>query len=98
MTASKSSISKANSYDGIGDFWDTHDASAYWDEVPSEEFDADVKSRAIYYPLDMLLAQDMRAIAKRMGIPPRDLLEQWVREKLSESAQKATDEVVSASS
>ena len=98
MNAGKSSISKASSYDDIGDFWDTHDSSAYWDEVPSEEFAADVKSRAIYYPVDMSLAQEMRAIAKRMGILPKDLLEQWVREKLSESVRKATDEVVTANS
>lgn len=85
MNAGKSSISKASSYEEMGDFWDTRDTSDYWNEVPSAEFDVDVKSRAIYYPIEMSLALEMRALAKCMGIPPRDLLEQWVREKLAEA-------------
>ena len=98
MNAGKSSISKANSYDEMGDYWDTHDASDYWDEVPSTQFDIDVNSRAIYYPVDMALAQEMRAIAKRMGISPKDLLEQWVREKLGDAAYEVSDEAVARSS
>ena len=98
MNAGKSSISKASSYDEMGDFWDRHDTSDYWKEVPSAEFDVDAKSRAIYYPLDMALAQEMRAIAKQMGVSPSVLLEQWVREKLSETAGEVADESVSRSS
>ena len=34
----KSSISKAQSYQEIGEFWDTHNLSDYWDEIkPIEE-------------------------------------------------------------
>ena len=95
MNAGKSSISNASSYEEMGNFWDTHDASDYWDEVPSTEFDTDVKSRAIYYPLEMSLAMEMRAIAKSRGLPPKALLAQWVREKLSEVAQERVDEAAS---
>ena len=98
MNTGESSVSKASSYDDIGDYWDTHDASDYWDEVPSTEFDMDVKSRAIYYPVDIALAQEMRAIAKRMDISPKDLLEQWVREKLGDATSETSDESVARSS
>ena len=29
----KSSISKAQSYTDIGEFWDTHDLADYWDQT-----------------------------------------------------------------
>ena len=98
MGEGKSSISRAKSYLEMGEFWDAHDSSDYWDEVPAAEFDADAESHDIYYPLDIALAMRMREIAKRMGVPPRDLLEQWVREKLSETTEKRADDVVSQGS
>ena len=98
MNEGKSSISKAGSYEEMGDYWDTHDTSNYWNEVPSSEFDIDAKSQAIYYPIDIALAQEMRAIAKRMGVPTKDLLAQWVRERLSEATQEGSAEVSSSSS
>ena len=88
MNAGKSSISKASSYEEMGDFWDTHDASDYWNEVPSAEFGLDVKSQAIYYPIEMSLAKDLRAIAKRMGVHPKDLLAQWVQENLNDAVNE----------
>ena len=98
MNAGKSSVSEASSYEAMGEFWDTHDTSDYWDEVPSAEFDMDAKSRAIYYPIEMELALEMRAVAKRMGVSPKVLLARWVREKLSDEAREKTDEMVSPSS
>ena len=98
MCEGKSSVSNAKSYLEMGEFWDTHDSSDYWDEVPAVEFDAAAESQDIYYPLDIALAMRMREIAKRKGVLPRTLLAGWVREKLTEAARDRTDEVSSRSS
>lgn len=89
MREGKTSISNAASYEDMADFWDAHDSADYWDEVPSAEFDIDVYSQAVYYPLNMPLAMAMRKIAKQRGIRPKALLAQWVRERLeAESARE----------
>jgi hypothetical protein len=35
----ESSISKAQSYIDIGEFWDTHDLADYWDQTEPAEFE-----------------------------------------------------------
>jgi hypothetical protein len=39
MKKSKSSISKARSYAEIGEFWDEHDLTNYWDKTRKVKFD-----------------------------------------------------------
>jgi hypothetical protein len=39
MRKSKSSISNATSYEEIGEFWDSHDLSDYWDRTKPVEFE-----------------------------------------------------------
>jgi hypothetical protein len=75
---------KANSYKEIGDFWDTHDLSNFWDETNKVEFEADVKSEIIYYSLDKNLADQVQSIAKRRGVSPDTLINLRVQEKLQE--------------
>ncbi len=49
MKKDKSSISKANSYLEIGEFWDSHDLSDYWVKGKEVEIDLDIKSETILY-------------------------------------------------
>ena len=71
MSENRSSISKAQSYKEIGEFWDTHDLSDYWDQTYPVEFEVDIQSEVTYYPLDTTLATKLRSIAKRRGVSPR---------------------------
>ena len=98
MDEGKSSLSGSKSYSQLGEFWDSHDSSEYWDEVPDVEFDGDVESRAIYYPVEISLAMEMRATAKRMGLSPKVLLAKWVREKLDEVTCESSDVATSENS
>jgi len=50
MRKSKSSISNATSYEEIGEFWDSHDLSDYWDRTKPVEFDIDISSEVTYIP------------------------------------------------
>jgi len=48
MSKSKSSISKAQSYEDIGEFWDTHDLADYWDRTHPVEFEIDIQFEATW--------------------------------------------------
>jgi CopG antitoxin of type II toxin-antitoxin system len=43
----RSSISKASSYEELGEFWDAHDLSEYWDQTVPVEFEVDIQSELI---------------------------------------------------
>ena len=79
-----STISKAQSYKEIGDFWDTHDLADYWEQTYPVEFQVDVQSEVIYYALDASLSEEVCSIAKRRGVSPETLVNLWVQEKLEE--------------
>ncbi len=85
MGESKSSISKAQSYKDIGEFWDSHDLAEYWNRVRVTKFDVDIQSETTYYPLEPSLSVTLRSIAKQRGISPEILLNLWVQEKAHEA-------------
>lgn len=47
MKKNKSSISKAESYEEIGDFWDKHDLGEYWGQTQEVEFETDIKPQPV---------------------------------------------------
>ncbi len=82
----KSSISKASSYREIGEFWDTHDLTDFWDQTYPVEFEIDIQSEETYFPVDTRLSNRIRVLAKRRGVSPETLLNLWVQEKLQTEA------------
>jgi hypothetical protein len=84
MTKGRSSLSKARSYTEIGDFWDSHDLSDFWDQTKKVEFEVDIQSEINYYSLDKKLAEKVQLIAQRRGVSADTLINLWVQEKLQE--------------
>jgi hypothetical protein len=84
MTKGRRSLSKAKSYKEIGDFWDTHDLSEFWDQTKKVKLGVDIKSEIIYYSLDKKLAEKVQSIAQRRGVSADTLINLWVQEKLQE--------------
>ncbi|MGA9381020.1 MAG: CopG family antitoxin [Phormidium sp.] len=82
----KSSISKASSYEEIGEFWDEHSLDEYWDQTYPVEFTINLgaKSKVIYYGIDKSLAEKIHSVAESRGISAENLLSLWVQEKLQE--------------
>ena len=80
----KSSISQAQSYKEIGEFWDTHDLADYWDQTDPVKFEVDIQSEVRYYPLERTLAASVAEIARQSGVSVETLLNLWVQEKLQE--------------
>ncbi len=84
MNKDRSSLSKAKSYREIGDFWDTHDLSEFWDMTKEAEFQVGIETETIYYALDKKLSEQIQAIARERGISADTLVNLWIQEKLQE--------------
>lgn len=82
MDENKSSISKAESYREIGEFWDSHDVTDFWGQTEEVEFEVNLDSDVRMVTLEPNLAWEK-------GISLQTLLNLWVREKLDESEQLA---------
>lgn len=85
MNKNKSSLSKAISYQEIGDFWDSHDLSKFWNQTEKVSFAVDIQSEIIYYAVDKKLSEKIQSMALQRGIPANTLVNLWVQEKLQES-------------
>ena len=84
MDNDRSSISHSGSYHEIGEFWDTHDLSDYWDRTESAELDVDIRSSAIYFPVESNLAAWLNSVAGQRGVSAETLLNLWLQEKMVE--------------
>lgn len=84
MKKDRSSMSKAKSYKEIGDFWDAHDLSDFWDQTKKVQFVVDIKSEITYCSLDKRLAKQVQSIAQKRGVSADTLINLWVQEKLQE--------------
>lgn len=74
-----SSISKADSYEAIGEFWDTHSSADYWDQGYDVEFEVRIPRRvSIEADLFARIAEESR----RRGISPETLVNLWMAERL----------------
>lgn len=82
-----SSISNKSSYQGIGEFWDTHDLSEFWDQTKSASFEVDIETQRIYYPIDSKLSEDILEHARKRGISPETLINVWLFEKIKQEEQ-----------
>jgi hypothetical protein len=86
MKRSKSSISHAQSYREVGEFWDQHDLTDYWDQTEPVEFEVDIQSKATYFPVEISLSEKLVSLAEQRGVSPETLLNLWVQEKLRDEA------------
>jgi len=81
MPANKSSVSKTNSIEKIGEFWDKHDFTDFDDpNAPDIEFHVSV---AISVEPDLL--SDIEELAHLRGINVETLVNLWLKEKLVET-------------
>lgn len=80
----KTSISSAQSYHEIGEFWDENDATEAGEQL-EVEFSVSIQSQRRYYPLDSNLSSKMRQVAKERGISEETLLNLWVQEKINQN-------------
>ena len=75
------SISKADSDEAIGDFWDSHDVTEFDTDAPDAEFE--VTSTV---PVQLELLNEIEEHAAKRGIRVETLVNQWLQQKLDEEA------------
>jgi len=85
----RSSISKAQSYWEIGEFWDTHDLADFWDKTRPVEFEVKIDSEVTYYAIDRKLSDGLQKLSAQRGISSETLLNLWVQEKLKKNGKKS---------
>lgn len=80
MDASKlSSISKADTDEKIGEFWDTHDFTDFDTDIPDVEFEI-----ACIVPIETDLFSELEKQARQQGVKVETLVNLWLRQKLTE--------------
>ena len=48
MSEGKTSISRATSYEEMGEYWDEHDVGEIWEQTEAVEFDVDIQRSVTY--------------------------------------------------
>lgn len=82
MDANKlSSLSKANTDEKIGEFWDNHDFTDFDTDTPDVEFEV-----AYAVPLEVGLFSEIEKQAQQRGVKIETLVNLWLRQKLAEQA------------
>ena len=84
MRKHKSPVSQATTYKEIGEFWNRHDLSEFWDKTKEASFEVDIESEVTYYAVDKMLSEKVQAIAQQRGVAADTLINIWVQEKLQE--------------
>lgn len=80
MSKAKSSISQAKSYQEMGEFWDTHDLTEFWDQTEPADFEVDIQSEVAIHSemmqvevLDVHFNKDMLFVElsdeRQIGLP-----------------------------
>lgn len=81
MAANKSTTSKADSREKMGEFWDKHDFTDF-DDLNAPDVDFHV---SVAVPVEPDLLTDIEELAHRRGISLETLVNLWLKEKLVES-------------
>lgn len=75
-----SSISKADTYEKIGEFWDTHDITDFDDpDTPDVEFEV-----ICSVSVEANLLSEIEQKASQQGLDVESLVNLWLRQKLAE--------------
>jgi hypothetical protein len=85
----KSSLSGSRSYQELSEYWDTHSLADHWKDTSAVEFEVDVKSSALYFPVDRFLAERLREVASAHGVSAETLLNLWLQERVTDEMRKA---------
>jgi hypothetical protein len=88
MAENKSSISKADSYQSIGEYWDTHDLTKVWDETEDVDFQIDLRTEVFYYAVETSLSEKLHQVARGRGVSTETLVNLWLQEKVNQEEAK----------
>ncbi|MBX3023678.1 hypothetical protein KF840_02090 [bacterium] len=79
----RSAISKAQTYEEIGAYWDTHDLGNVGEPTRAAVFDVAIKRRRFLVAVDPGILREVRRCAATRGLTPESLVNLWLKEKLA---------------
>ncbi len=85
----KTSISKADTFEEIGEFWDKHSLADYWDQTEKVEFKI-CAVRRHRITIEPELYDKISSSSRIRGVQPETLINLWLTEKLEESERDRT--------
>jgi predicted HicB family RNase H-like nuclease len=74
--------SKAETYEAIAEYWDTHEMSD--ENSEPVELEVDLQRPATYFPIEKRLADQLKTAAAAQGVSSKALLNRWVQQKIDE--------------
>jgi len=77
-----SSVSGADSYEAIGEFWDTHSSADYWDQGYDVEFEVSVPHRH-RVSIEVDLFGRLAEVARHHDVSSETLVNLWIAERLN---------------
>lgn len=78
-----STVSKAQTYEEIGAFWDTHDLADTAQQTRPVTFEVAIKRRRFLVAVDPGILREVRQRAVTRGLTPESLVNLWLKEKLA---------------
>lgn len=73
------------SYEAIGEFWDTHSLADYWEETEPAEFEIDPDARRRYLvAVDPDLLKQIQKVARQRGLATESLVNLFLAQRLQE--------------
>jgi len=75
------------SIEEASEFWDSHDLADYWDWTSKADLEVDIQRRLFLTALEPELAKKLTDCARKQGVSTETLINVWLSEKLTESAQ-----------
>lgn len=84
--SNKSTLSSSSSYAEIGEFWDSHDATEFWDKTEPVDIEVMIESETTLHAIEPTLAAKLRVVAQSRGISTETLTNLWLRERLATEA------------
>jgi hypothetical protein len=78
------SISKAQTLEEIGEFWDTHSLADSWDQTHEAEFEVRAHRRR-RVTLDPQVYTEIEVQARVRGLTPETLVNLWLAERLHQA-------------
>ncbi len=85
MSKNRSSISNAESYRAIGEYWDRHDLSEVWDDTQAVDLEVGAISQRHFFPLEQALSNKVHRLARTQGVSAETLLNLWVQEQVAKA-------------
>jgi hypothetical protein len=73
----------------IGEFWDRRDLSEFWNKTRKVKFEVVLEPEATYYPVEEHLAEKIKSVARKQGVPSDTPVNRWLDQKLKETQSRA---------